>query len=136
LLGEAAILWFLTVQPEKGFPLKTGGSVPRYVYIVLTSTFLLGAWLILANIFRFRQAGRGPGPEVWAPKLQVSVWMLLLVGSAASFCLGHSLIAIAVLMAALVLPATKRKKTPKGAEDWPDDDPAALATQPKPGANS
>ena len=27
LLGEAAILWQLSIQPEKGFPVKTGGSI-------------------------------------------------------------------------------------------------------------
>src|SRR5512133_539157 len=40
MLGEAAILWQLSIQPEKGVPVKTGGSIPAYVYIVLASAFL------------------------------------------------------------------------------------------------
>ena len=28
LLGEAGILWMLSIQPEKGFPIKSGGAVP------------------------------------------------------------------------------------------------------------
>jgi len=47
MLGEAAILWLLSIQPEKGFPVKTGGSIPLYVFIVLALCFFLapgGFW--------------------------------------------------------------------------------------------
>ena len=44
MLGEAAILWLLIVQPEKGFPVKTGGSVPPFVYVVLMGALLFGIW--------------------------------------------------------------------------------------------
>jgi hypothetical protein len=45
LLGEAAILWQLSIQPEKGFPVRSGGNIPGYVYIVLIgmSLFVSGA---------------------------------------------------------------------------------------------
>ena len=36
LLGEAGILWQLSIQPEKGFPVKSGGGVPAFAYIVLS----------------------------------------------------------------------------------------------------
>src|ERR1039458_1385264 len=56
MLGEAGILWQLSIQPEKGFPVKSGGSLPSYVYIVLLSVFLLGIWRILDAIWTFREA--------------------------------------------------------------------------------
>ena len=46
MLGEAGILWPLSIQPAKGFPVKTGGSVPTFVYIVLLGVFLFGVWRI------------------------------------------------------------------------------------------
>src|SRR5208283_3286777 len=50
MLGEAAILWLLSVQPEKGFPVKTGGGVPPFVYVVLMGALLFGTWRIAAAI--------------------------------------------------------------------------------------
>ena len=74
MLGEAAILWQLSIQPETGFPIKLGGSIPLYVYIVLVSVILLGAWRILEAIWTFQKARRPPEPAVWAPTLQVIAW--------------------------------------------------------------
>ncbi len=136
MLGEAAILWQLSIQPEKGFPVKTVGSVPAYVYIVLISAFLFGAWRVLVAIYNFREARRGPEPEVWTPKLQPSAWLLLVVGSAVSFGLGHGLIGMAMLVIAVMLPVTKRKRAPRGVEDWPDSKPATAAAQPDEDGNS
>src|SRR5262249_46226401 len=82
MLGEAAILWQLSIQPEKGFPVKTGGTVPAYVYIVLISAFLFGTWRILVALYSFREARRGPEPEAWTPKLQLGAWAFLVLGSA------------------------------------------------------
>jgi hypothetical protein len=135
MLGEAAILWQLSIQPEKGFPLKTGGSVSAYVYIVLISVFFLGTWRILASIYSFREARRGPEPEVWAPKLQLSAWALLVLGSAVSFWLGHGLMSMAMLVIAVMLPVTKRRRAPRGVEDWPDTN-ATAAAQPNADGNS
>jgi hypothetical protein len=125
LLGEAAILWQLSIQPQKGFPIKADDSVPTYVYIVIATVFLLGTWRILASIFNFRQAQRGPEPDVRAPILQVTVWALLILGTAVSFWFGHSIIALVPLLIAVMLPIVKRKKAPKGTEDWPEEKPGA-----------
>lgn len=125
LLGEAGILWQLSITPEKGFPLKTGGSLPPYVYIVLSGMFLIGIWLLLSAIYSFRQARRGPDPLVWAPGLQLGVWMLLVIGATASFWLGHGIMGVAMLVIAVMLPIHRRAKAPKGTEDWPEADFAA-----------
>jgi len=110
-------------------PVKTDGTVPAYVYVVLISTFLFGTWRILAAIYNFREAQRGPEPEVWTPKLQLSAWVVLVLGTTVSFGLGHGLIGMAMLVIAVMLPVTKRKRAPRGAEDWPEPKPAAAAAQ-------
>jgi hypothetical protein len=123
MLGEAVILCQLTIQPEKGFPVKTGGSVPAYVYIVLITVFLFGAWRILESICTFREARRPPEPSVRAPRFQAAAWACLMVGAVAALWTGHGLIGTAVLVVGVMLPVQRRKKAPKGAEDWPGAKP-------------
>src|SRR5262249_42423090 len=104
MLGEAAILWLLTTQTEKGFPVKNGGSIPTYVYILLILVFLFGTWRVLASLWNFREARRGPEPEVWAPMLQVAAWAVLLAGAAAGFGTSRLLIGFVLLVVAVMLP--------------------------------
>ncbi len=123
LLGEAAILWQLSVQPEKGFAVKSGGSIPPYVYILLGVLFLLGVWRMLAAIENLR-ATWGPAEElIPAPAIQAIVWFAFMLGAIAAFSLHHGLIALLALTIGAMLPATKKKKAPKGTEDWPDAKP-------------
>jgi hypothetical protein len=130
LLGEAAILWLLSIQPEKGVALKTGGALPPYVYIVPIGMLLIGTWLILQAVWKFRQVRQGPLPEVWAPQIQIGVWFCLVVSSAVMFFSRHGLIGMALIMAAMILPIAKRQRVPKGTEDWPSTPaPASPAQQ-------
>jgi hypothetical protein len=123
MLGEAAILWQLSTQPEKGFAVKTGGSVPPYVYVVLGIIFLLGILRLLTAIENFRAASRSP--EVLIPVLviQAGVWVVFMLGTIAAFGFHHKLIAVLVLAFGATLPITKKKKAPKGTEDWPEEKP-------------
>lgn len=130
MLGEAAILCQLSIQPEKGVPIKTGGSLPAYAIIVLLTALLFGAWRILTALWTFREALHPPEPEVWAPRFQATAWAGLLLGSAVTFWLGHGLIGMVMLLVAAMLPIVKRKKTPKGTEGWPDAKPATAAAEP------
>jgi hypothetical protein len=120
MLGEAAILWLLSIQPEQGLHVKTGGSLPAYVYIVLVTVFLFGVWRILESIWTFKAARREPEPPVRAPKLQAAAWAVLLLGAVAGFCTGYWPVGMVALVLAVMLPITKRKKAPKGTEDWPE----------------
>src|SRR6266567_4587010 len=117
-------------NPRKGFPVKSGGSIPAYVYIVLISVFLFGVWRILEAIWTFREARRPPDPEVRAPRFQAAAWACLMLGSVAALATGHGLIGIVALIFGVMLPTVKKKKAPKGAEDWPDSNPAAPANPP------
>jgi hypothetical protein len=114
LLGEAAILWLLTVEPEKGFPLKTGGSVPAYVYLVLLSAALLGAFLVFESTCRFRLARREPEPEVRSPGFQAFVWCCLLAAALAAQWTRFRLVGFALVLLALVLPTGKKRPR----DDW------------------
>jgi hypothetical protein len=134
MLGEAGILWQLSVQPERGFPVKTGGSVPTYVYIVLIGVFLFGVWRIMEAIWTFREARRPPEPAVRAPRFQATTWACLVFGAVVAFCTGHGLIGVVALVVGVLLPVVKRKKAPTGVEDWPDTKPPSAATPPLTGA--
>ena len=136
MLGEAAILWQLSIQAEKGFPVKSGGSVPAYSYIVLTTVFLFGAWQLLQAIWTFREARREPEPDVWAPRFQMSAWAFLVFGTAVAFWFGLGLVGMTMLLLAVLLPIVRRKKAPKGVEDPSGATPVAAAPQPSAKGNS
>ena len=121
LLGEAAILWLLTVQPEKGFPLKTGGSVPLYVHLVTIGSLVLGLFLVFEAIWRFRTAQREPEREYPAPAVQALLWAGLLLGGLALLASNCRLIGLALLLVALVLP--RAKKHPRDRGNKPEDLP-------------
>jgi hypothetical protein len=128
MLGEAAILWQLSIQPERGFPVKTGGSIPAYVYIVLLSVFLFGTWRILDAIWTFREARHPPEPTIWAPTFQGFAWACLMLSAVAALAVGRGLVGAVLLVLAVMLPIVRKKKAPKGAEDWPDAKPAPAAS--------
>ena len=129
MLGEAAILWQLSIQPEKGFPMKTGAGIPTYVYIVLAVTFLFGLGCILHAISRFSSARLPLQPNVWAPGLQVTAWALLASGSCVTLWFGRYLLGLTMLLPAVMLPITRRNKAPQGVEDWPEEKPATAASE-------
>jgi len=123
LLGEAAILWQLSTQPEKGFPVKTGGSIPPYVYVVIGCLSLFGIWRVVQSIENFRATGRPSDEVIPAAKFQIVVWGIFMLACLAAFATGHELLALLALLIAAMLPATRRKKTLKGTEGWPDEKP-------------
>lgn len=121
LLGEAAILWQLSMQPENGFPVKTGGTIPAYVYLVIGGLLLFGLWRALAAVKNFRSSFRPSEDVILAPKLQMILWVIFMLASAAAFLMHHNMIGLIVLVIGAMLPATRRKKAPKGTEGWPDE---------------
>ncbi len=130
MLGEAAILWQLSIQPEKGFAVKTGGTVPTYVYIVLGGVFLVSLVLLLSAAERFRAASHPSENPIPAPIFQAVVWASFMLASVLAFFFHHEVIGIVVLMIGVMLPVAKRKKAPKGTEDWPDANPPPQAKPP------
>jgi len=127
MLGEAAILWQLSVQPEKGFPIRTGGRIPPYVYVVLTAVFLFGAWRLLNAVWTFREARRPSEPAVWAPGLQATFWACFMLGGIGALATAHGLAGIILLAIGVMLPLVKRKQTPGVTKDGPNQEPIAAA---------
>jgi hypothetical protein len=110
MLGEAAVLWLLTIQPEKGFAVRTGGSVPTYVYVVLISALLFGLFLVLEACVRFKAARQGLEPLVWMPRFQFAVWACLLAGGLGLIWTGFWWAGFILMLLMLMLPF--RKKAP------------------------
>jgi hypothetical protein len=138
LLGEAGILWQLTIQPEKGFPVKTGGTVPIYVYIVLVSALLFGIWRILESIVVFRDARREPEPAVRAAGLQTVLWTCFMIGALATILTAFWWAGLIMLLLALVFPIKKRTKPKDDPDDWKPPPPrqATDAKQAEPNENA
>jgi hypothetical protein len=109
MLGEASILWLLSVQPEKGFPVRTGGNISAFVQVILAGALLFGIWRMVAAIKAFRAVLRKPEPTVLAPRLQTCLWAGLLAGAIGASCYGRALPGFALLLAALLLPRTKKR---------------------------
>lgn len=118
LLGEAAILWQLSTQTERGFPVKTGGAVPPYAYIVIGCLLLFGLWRLVQSIENFRATWRTSDEVIPVATLQMIVWAVLISTSIAAYAFHHELIALVALVIAVMLPATKRKKALKAMEGW------------------
>lgn len=111
LLGEASILWLLSIQPEKGFPVKTGGAIPAYAWVVIIGALTFGIWRIVAALLAIRKALRGPELIAIAPGVQVALWAGLMIGAIAFWFLDVGLLWLAFLLAALLFPQTKHTKS-------------------------
>jgi hypothetical protein len=110
MLGEAGILWQLTIQPQKGFPVKTGGGIPTYVYFLLGSVFLFGLWRCGTAILTYKLASCSPELAVWNPPLQTTLWACLLGGALAILWTHLWWAGLILLMAAVFLPITHKVK--------------------------
>lgn len=117
MLGEAAILWMLSIQPAKGFSAKFGGSIPAYVYIVLVGMLLLGVGVLWAALARLRKSRTLADSDVSMPKFQVVVWICSILGAVAAFQTRHALIGTAASVVAVLLPITRRQQRASGQVD-------------------
>jgi hypothetical protein len=62
-LGEAALMYFLTVQPAPGVPIVTGGRTPGLAYIGLIVYFGVPLWAALAMVRSVRRRRRDLTPR-------------------------------------------------------------------------
>lgn len=132
LLGEAGILWQLTIQPQPGFAVTKGdGGIPKYVWMVLIAMLLFGFWRIFATIGTFLDALGKDGIEVWAPKFQLILWCCLVAGAAAVFWFQRGSLGFLPIAIAVMLPVMKRKKRPKPVDEWPQAFPDKAEKKPE-----
>jgi hypothetical protein len=104
-LGEAAILYFLTEQPAPGVAVRTGGSLPGFVYVGIGIYFLLGLLFFLAAMSNWRRWKRNAATgTVPAPRVQSAAWMALMTLAVGAVCLGPVALGMIAFFLAQVLP--------------------------------
>lgn len=112
LLGEAAIASFLTEQPAPGVTVKTGGTLPGFVYVGTGLYALVGLLFAAAAIASWRRWRNATPDSIRAPRTQLVLWGLLVAGAViAALCGSISSALVAALLAQWV-PRTPRRKTP------------------------
>jgi hypothetical protein len=120
-LGEASVLWLLSVQPEKGFPIKTGGAMPLFAWLLTIGALVLGILVVLESIWRYRTAVQEPEREYPWPGLQTALWICLPAGALAAQWTAHRWAGLVLLLLALLLP--RGKKHPREQGNRPEDIP-------------
>jgi len=125
-LGESALLWQFTIQPEKGFPLKTGGTIPPCVYVVLIGVLVFGAWRILESIWTIREAWGEREPEVRRAGLQIALWLLCLAGAMAAAWTERWWLGLCLVLVAQLFPGWKKPPV----DDWDEKARAQQAANP------
>jgi hypothetical protein len=136
MLGEAGILWQLSIQPQAGFAVKTGGDVPNYVWIVFVGMLLIGLWRISEAIGIIARAITDPEFSAWLPRFQVAAWSCLMIAAVIAFYLGWDVPGFFILVLAVALPVVKKRKPPKPVDEWPEAYPPQANKNPQPGANA
>ena len=79
---------------------------------------------MLSAIENFRATFQSSQVLIPVPAFQAIVWAALMLGALVAFGLHRTLIALIVLVLGATLPVTKKKKAPKGTEDWPEEKPS------------
>jgi hypothetical protein len=121
-VGEAAIFWLLTVQPEKGFAITPAGAkLPTYVSIVLITGLILGLGAMAEGLWRLRVHLREPEPPVLAPPVQLCLWAAALVGLLITSVRGPGWLAFVLLLTVLILPLRRKLKTNEEIVEKPNE---------------
>jgi hypothetical protein len=108
-LGEAAILFLLTRQPNASVQVATSGAVPPVVPIALTVMAGFGLLLTAAAVLRLRRYRRAREElRMPVPWLQAAIWAALLLAAAGCLLLSRPAWALPALLAAQLLPRLRR----------------------------
>jgi len=112
-LGESAILFIQTRSPENGLAIKTGGSIPALVFIIIGGQLVIGVGGITRCIFSLRRWLENRSSKiVMLQQAQFKVWMGLLLAALIAFLLGKMLIALILLLAAQFFPRCRQLPKP------------------------
>jgi len=109
LLGEAAILWQLSVQPQAGFPVVKGGAIPPLVCIVLSIMLVLGGAIVVVAIRRLLRLWREPEPEVRSPGFQLALWGACLMAAVGAAAAGYFTVGLALFLLGLMRPRVSKQ---------------------------
>lgn len=112
-LGEASMLFMLTVQPAAEVVIKTGGRLPGMFYVGLLFFFGTGTFFIAASLSALRRWQRQKASLlVPAERFQFAVWLLFLLGAGALALASMTGPAVLCLLAAQLLPRNRRHDGP------------------------
>ncbi len=111
LLGEAGILFNLTRMPGEGVSIKTGGSIPKFVFVFLALQFGIGLILLIHTIRSPRRwQQQGIVEIVPQPNVQFGIWGSLLVGCVICLFWDKPLLAMLLLMCSQLFPQHKQRR--------------------------
>jgi hypothetical protein len=112
-LGEAANLFSLTRSPETGFRIQTGGTIPKFVVIVIAAQILIGLGGTIWCIVSLRRWLRNrPNMVILEATNQFRFWLALLFGSLALLLLSKTLFAFILLLSAQFFPRGRKLRQP------------------------
>jgi uncharacterized membrane protein len=110
-LGEAAILFVLTRSPQDGFAMKTGGAIPRLVWIIVGLQLVVGVLSIWRSIYSLRRWLRTQGNMVaLAQGAQFGAWVVLLVAAFVLLIYGNKLVGMILLLVAQFFPRCRKAR--------------------------
>jgi hypothetical protein len=108
-LGEGGILFNLTRLPGEGVPIKTGGSIPKFVLIFLTLQLGIGLILLITPILSLRHWQKHfASTFVIQPHLQFGIWLCLLIACIVGLFCGKPLVAMLLLVCAQLFPRHRK----------------------------
>ncbi len=110
-LGEAGILFNLTRLPMEGTPVKTGGSIPGFVWIFLAFQFGMGLILLAAPILSLGKWRKQHAALVLRrPGMQLKIWASLLFAAILLLFCGKILAAMFPLALTQLVPRYQLKQ--------------------------
>jgi hypothetical protein len=110
-VGEAATLFAFTRRAVMPLPGDFQGRTPAGVYLGIGFLLALGLYEIVAAGRRLRRLRRNdPRQYVPAPQVQAAVWIILLAAALVTWLAFSTLMGLALLLAALVLPWQRKRR--------------------------
>jgi hypothetical protein len=132
LLDESALLWVLTIQPDKGTAVKPAGAPPLFPRLIAWGALAFGLLFVVESLWRYRTARNEPEREYPAAAGQALLWAALLGGGVALLWAGMTLPGLACLVLTVIFP--RSKKHPRDQGNRPEDLPPPR--EPGPSANT
>lgn len=112
-LGEAAILYVLTRSTADGFAVKTGGSIPILVFIIVGLQLVAGLAAVSRSFFSLRRwLNTQANMVALSQRAQFSIWLALLVSAFGLLIFGNKLAGMILLLAAQLFPRCRSIKLP------------------------
>ncbi len=126
-LGEMNLLFLFTRQPATGVPIVTGGHMPLLVWIGFALTLGFGSVLLCMTVRRCKAWLRSADlVRVPLERVQLMLWITLILFSGFSLLAAKSLMAFAFLLAAQLLPRKSDCRSRPGGRSYKDPMPSAV----------